>query len=201
MQPSSQRPGAPDSLGSTSERRLLKRAVDGSESALDSLFTRYVPWLRRWARGRLPRFARGAIDTSDIVQGTLHDTLSRLSWFEPKHAGALRGYLRRAVDNRVRDELRRVARHQAIMLPQEPVRPFDTAAPQLRELLTDESRKRYLAGLKRLSARDRRLIVGRGELGYNYRKLALITGLSGPDAARMALRRAMLRLGDAMPEA
>ena len=200
MQPSANRPGEPDPLGSTAERRLLRRARDGSRSAVDALFARYVPWLRNWARGRLPQRIRGAIDTSDIVQGTLHDTIARLTWFEPKYAGALRAYLRRAVDNRIRDELRRVARHHAVTVPQEPVRPFDDAAPQFRQLLSEDSRRRYLAGLKQLTARERRLIVGRGELGYNYKKLAFVTGLSSPDAARMALRRAMLRLSDMMPD-
>ncbi len=200
MQPSSSQPDEPDSLGSASERRLVRRACDGSRSALDALFAWYVPWLRKWARGRLPQWVRGAIDTSDIVQGTLHDTVARLRWFEPKYAGALRAYLRRPVDNRIRDELRRVARHQGISVPQVPVRPFDDAAPQLGQLLTKESGRRYLTGLKQLTARDRRLIVGRGELGYNYKKLAFITGLSSPDAARMALRRAMLRLSDAIPD-
>ena len=177
----------------------MARACHGSRSAVDALFARYAPWLRRWARGRLPQRVRGAIDTSDVVQDSLHDTIARLSMFEPKHAGALRGYLRRAVDNRVRDELRRLARRPAIILPQESHRPFDDAAPQLRQALSAESWKHYLAGLKQLTAQERRLIVGRGELGYNYRQLALITRLPSPDAARMALRRAVLRLADMMP--
>lgn len=192
-------PGEPDALGSTSERRLVAQACQGNRSAVDALFNRYAPWLRRWARGRLPQRVRGAIDTSDVVQDSLHDTIARLSLFEPKHAGALRGYLRRAVDNRIRDELRRVARRPAI-LPPEPDRPFDHAAPQLQEALTAEAWRHYLSGLKQLTDQERRLIVGRGELGYNYTQLAFITRLTSPDAARMALRRAVLRLAAMMPD-
>ena len=59
--------------------------------------------------------------------------------------------------------------------------------------------ERYREGLKRLKARDRRLIVGRGELGYNYAQLAAIERLPSPDAARKALKRAVIRLSEFMP--
>ena len=51
---------------------------------------------------------------------------------------------------------------------------------------------RYRKGLKRLKVRDRRLIVGRAELGYNYEQLAAIERLPSPDAARKALKRPAL---------
>ena len=54
-------------------------------------------------------------------------------------------------------------------------------------------------GLKRLKVRDRRLIVGRAELGYNYDQLAAIERLPSPDAARKALKRAVVRLSEVMP--
>ena len=50
---------------------------------------------------------RGAIDTSDLVQDTLQQTFVRLGGFGARQASALRAYLRRAVENRIRDELRR----------------------------------------------------------------------------------------------
>ena len=50
----------------------------GSRSAVDVLFARYGSWLRRWARGRLPAWARATVDTSDLVQDTLHHTFARL---------------------------------------------------------------------------------------------------------------------------
>ena len=200
--PSSDGSGEPDHRGSTSERRLLERARRGSRAALDTLFTRYASWLRVWARGRLPRWVRGALDTSDLVQDALHHTFARLRWFESKHASALRAYLRRAVENRVRDELRRAVYRRArdSIMPADPVRPFEDAAPQFEQLMDAETWGRYLEGLKHLTARDRRLIVGRAELGYNYRQLALIESMPSADAARKATRRAVVRLIGAMPD-
>ena len=195
-------PSADDSgpRGSSSEGRLLARARRGSRSAVDVLFARYGSWLRRWARGRLPAWARATVDTSDLVQDTLHHTFARLGGFKSKQTRALRIYLRRAVENRIRDELRQVTRRRGITVATEPVVVSDAAAPQHRQLLDDETWKRYLDGLERLPARDRRLIVGRTELGYSFRQLALVERLSSPDAARMALQRALLRLSDASPE-
>ena len=82
--------------------------------------------------------------------------------------------------------------------PEQPLRASDDGAPQLRRLVDDEAWRRYLDGLQHLRPRDRRLIAGRVELGYNYRQLALLERLPSTDAARMALRRALIRLGDVM---
>lgn len=142
----------------------------------------------------MPPWLRGDVDTSDLVQDALQHTFARLSFFESKHAGALRSYLQNAVDNRIRDRLRRAMRRRDAILPDAPIRPFDAAAPQHRQLVDEETWRRYLAGLGRLTERDRRLIIGRAECGYSYRQLALIGRLSSPDAARKALGRALRRL-------
>ena len=173
----------------------------GSRPALNTLADWYSSWLRRWARGRLPGWIRGAVDTSDVVQDALSNTFSRLTWFEPAHAGALRGYLRRAVENRIRDQLRRAAHRRVVDAADLPVRATNDGAPQLRQLLDDEAWGRYLDGLKCLNARDRRLIVGRVELGYNYRQLAFVERMPSADAARKAVRRALIRLSGEMPNA
>ena len=151
-------------------------------------------------RGRLPRQVRGWVDTSDVVQEALRYTFTRLDWFESSRAVALRAYLRRVAENRIRDELRRATRHREAIAPAQPVRASDDAAPQWRRLTDDDEWRGYLDALRRLRPRDRRLIVGRVELGYNYRQLALLERLPSPDAARMALRRALVRLTDILPE-
>ena len=149
----------------------------------------------------MPLWVRGVIDTSDVVQDALHKTFARFLRLEPKHVGAFRAYLRQSVDNRIRDELRRATRPEDLSVLEVRVVASDDAAPQHRRIVDDETWARYLTGLEALTARERRLIVGRAELGYSYKQLALIEGQRSPDAARMALRRALLRLGHLMPHA
>ena len=203
MSPSSNDPGRANPTDPGSEQRLLHRVRRGSASAAAALFERYAPWLRKRARGRLPQWARsGGVSTSDLVQDVLQHTVARLIWFESTHVSALRAYLRRAVENRVQDELRRAIRRLdlARLAPGEgPLRPFEDATPQYQQRLQDELWGRYRDGLKRLTGRDRRLIVGRAELGYNYAQLAAIERLPSPDAARKALKRAVMRLSAVMP--
>ncbi len=198
-EPSSMARGDPAST-SSSESRLLEQVRRGSRGAAEALFKRYGSWLRRWTRGRLPHRARGSLDTSDVVQEVLGYTFARLDWFESKRASSLRAYLRRVTENRIRDELRRATRRRHAIAPEQRVRMSEDGAPQLRRLVDDDAWRRYVDGLQRLTSRDRRLIAGRVELGYNYRQLALAERMPSPDAARMALRRALIRLGDVMAD-
>jgi RNA polymerase sigma-70 factor (ECF subfamily) len=64
---------------------LLARARTGDTEALNALCARYLPRLQKWAHGRLPAWARGALDTHDLVQDTLAHVVQRLGSFEPRH--------------------------------------------------------------------------------------------------------------------
>lgn len=189
--PAGQRGGA---LTSTAD--LLARARAHDEAALNELFTRYLAPLRRWARGRLPRWTRDLRDTDDIVQETLVQTLRRIDDFEPRHEGALQAYLRQALVNRIRDEIRRVGRRPAAgELPEEPE---DPAVSPLEAAIGSEAVSRYEAALQRLRPEDRELIVARVEMGNSYQQIASEQGKSSADAARMAVGRAILRLAEEM---
>ena len=192
-------PGEPDPADSSSESRLLEEARQGSSRAADALFERYRSWLRERVRGRLPPWARGSLDTSDLVQDALHHTFARLSGFQSNRASALRVYLRRGVENRIRDEMRRATRRRHVIAPEQPIRASEDGAPQLQQLRDVQAWRRYVDGLKCLKPRERRLIVGRAELGYTYRQLALVERLPSADAARMALKRALVRLSNVIP--
>lgn len=174
-----------------STRSLLARARHGGGSAVSELVARYLPGLRRWAHGRLPRWARSAADTSDVVHDTLVGTLGRLDTFEPRHRGALATYLREAVQNRIRDEHRRVARRGTpAPLPETLRAPVPSP---LDEAMAREFDARYRDGLARLTRDERHLVVAHLELGYTHAQLGHMTNRS-PHAARMALRRAIARL-------
>src|SRR5690349_24879010 len=91
----------------------LFRSKAGDSDALNHLFARYLPSLRRWASGRLPRWTRDLMDTDDLVQETVVRAVKRIDRFESRHEGALQAYLRQAVVNRIRDEVRRARRSPA----------------------------------------------------------------------------------------
>src|ERR1044071_8477984 len=94
-----------------SSRELIQLSQQGDSRALNTLFARQKTKLWSWARGRLPQWARNTVDTNDVVQDALLRTFRRINLFHDRGRGALQAYLREAVKNRVRDELRRVGRH------------------------------------------------------------------------------------------
>jgi RNA polymerase sigma-70 factor (ECF subfamily) len=182
--------------GMQSTVELLSRVRSGDREALDALFARCVPPLRRWARGRLPAGARGALDTQDLVQDTVVNALNKLDTFEHRHEGALQAYLRQAVLNRIRDEARRVARRpvQTELPESQP----STAASPLDIAIGRQGVEKYEAALQRLRPQDREAIVARLELQYDYRELADILGKPNANAARVAVTRALARLLEQM---
>jgi RNA polymerase sigma-70 factor (ECF subfamily) len=178
---------------------LLRRAQAGDSHAANRLFDRYVPRLLRWAHKRVPLWARGPQDTHDLVQDAVLHGLQHLQTFVPEREGALLGYLRRALLNRIRDQFRRAARHPAAAELGDAC--TDPTASPLDRAIDEEDRRRYVAALKRLRSADRNAIVARIELGYSYEQLALTLGKPTPEAARLAIRRALLRLSAEMRRA
>jgi len=175
---------------------LLERAQAGDRAALESLIARYLPRLQRWATGRLPRWARDMADTQDLVQETLFQTFRRIERFESRGEGALQAYLRQAVLNRIREELRRKKRRP----PRSELDPAveDHRRSPLEEAIGQEAIERYERGLERLRPEDRELVVARIELGYTNREVADLLGKPTPNAARMATERAIVRLAKEM---
>lgn len=171
---------------------LVQRAQAGDPSALQLLLVRHLEPLQRWARGRLPRWARTVADTADLVQEALVQTLRRLGEFEPHGHTALQAYLRRAVDNRINDEFRRIAR-RGLASTLDEAQP-DACPSPLEHAVAQQTEARYRVALTRLRPGDRRLVVARVELGYSLEQLAVLTNRARVDTARVALRRALERL-------
>ena len=187
---------SPDDGASTSVKLLLQ-ARKGDRRALEHLYERLAPGLMRWARGRLPRWARGMSDTADVVQDTLVNALrGRLDGFEPRRRKALQAYLRQAVRNRIRDEIRRSER-RPLSVPLDDVGVASLVSP-LEFAVEAENVERYRQALGRIDESDRELVVARLELGYSYEQVALMARKATPDAARMAIKRALLRLAEEM---
>jgi RNA polymerase sigma-70 factor, ECF subfamily len=178
---------------------LLQLAKAGDAGALDRLFARCLPSLRRWARGRLPRSTRDLMDTDDLVQETVIRAVKRVDVFEPRHEGALQAYLRQAVMNRIRAEVRRAARAPVAMALDENQQQL--SASPLDEAIGREAVDRYEAALSRLRPAEREAIIARVEMDETYDAVARALGKPSADAARMAVSRALLRLAQEMNRA
>jgi RNA polymerase sigma factor (sigma-70 family) len=177
---------------------LLERARRGDQDALNELFKRNQGPLRRWARGRLPRWTRDMRDTEDLVQETLVQTLKHIDTFQHRHEGALQAYMRQALINRVVDEVRRVNRYPAVSGLEDADQHAVQSASPLEEAIGTQALERYEAALGRLRAEEREMIQARVEMQQSYQTIANSFGRSSADAARMAVSRALVRLAEEM---
>jgi RNA polymerase sigma factor (sigma-70 family) len=175
---------------------LLEQAKSGDPDALDRLLRRYLMPLRRWASGRLPRSARDISDTQDVVQEAIVHTLKHLQDFQPTRDGALHAYLRTAVMNRIRDELRRARRRPA---PKELDENMAAAGGSpLATAISQEAFDRYEAALGQLREEEREIVIARVDFGLAYEEIAIALGRPSADAARVAVRRSLLKIADIM---
>jgi RNA polymerase sigma-70 factor, ECF subfamily len=199
------RPNAPDSPrgkvtgtspAATSSFDLVRRANAGDQDALDALCARYLPRLQRWAHGRIPPAARGAVQTHDLVQDTLLRVLERLPTFEPRHEGAFQGYVRTALWNRIRDIARQYQRTGAPDPLDSEVAGHDHSPLDL--AIGQEMLDRYESALDRLRPEERDLIIARIEMGLPHAEIAAMFDKPSVAAVHMALSRALVRLAEEM---
>jgi RNA polymerase sigma-70 factor (ECF subfamily) len=135
-------------------------------------------------------------ETQDLVQETLFQTFKRIDRFEPRGEGALQAYLRQAVLNRIREELRRAKRRPG-RGELDPEAEGNARSP-LAEAIGQEAIERYEQALSKLRPADRELIVARIEMGYTNHEIAELLDKPTPNAARMAAERAIIRLAKEM---
>jgi RNA polymerase sigma factor (sigma-70 family) len=171
---------------------LLTRAQAGDGDALNQLLATYLPRLNRWAHGRLPQMYRDLADTNDLIQETLIQTIKRLPSFELTHEGGFYAYLRQAVLNRIRNEIRRAQGQPRRVAVDD--NHGDSAPSPLDVVIGRQAVARYEQALARLRPEERDAIIVRLELGCTYEEVASALNKPTVDAARMAVRRAIVRL-------
>lgn len=173
---------------------LLDRIRAGDARAADELAARFLPPLRRWARGRLPLRARHLAETDDLVQIALVRALNRVEDFDSRREGAFLAYLRQILLNALRDEIRRADRRG------ERVDPEDAAAePSLVEdAVGVDVLVAYETALAELSPALQEAIVLRVEFQWSYAEIAAATGSPSANATRMAITRGLVQLAEVM---
>jgi len=186
----------PPASSAASSFDLVQRANAGDREALDTLFARYAPRLQRWAHGRVPPAARGAVQTLDLVNDTLIRVLEGLPSFKPRHEGAFQGYVRTVLWNRIRDIARQHQRAGAphaldSQIPGHDFSPLDLAIGQ-------ETFERYETALNRLRPEEKDLIIARIEMGLPHIEIGAMFGKPSVAAVHMALSRALVKLAEEM---
>jgi RNA polymerase sigma-70 factor (ECF subfamily) len=169
---------------------IIRKIRGGDAASREILVARYLPLLRRWAHGRLPDSARDLSDTDDLLQVTFIRVLNNLDQLRLERPGSFFLYLKQTVLNAIRDEIRR-QRRKGISTSSEKIEPqLDTDANL--DVAYGEL-DAYERALERLPKRQQSLIVMRLEFGLSYEEIAAECG-STPDAARMMVTRAVVRL-------
>jgi RNA polymerase sigma factor (sigma-70 family) len=175
---------------------LLEYARQGDTRACDVLFARCLPALRRWARGRVPAGARHLLQTDDLVQDAAHGVLRHLDTFQSRHPGALLAYLREAVLNRIRTEVRRMAtRPTAVDLDEDVT---DGGPSPLELAMGRDDLAHYEAALARLRPLYQEAIIARIEMQSSYEEIAQALGKPNANAARSLVVRALYKLYEEM---
>ena len=144
----------------------------------------------------MPQWARDIADTSDLIQETIIQTLKHLDRFEHRGDGALQAYLRQAVINRIRNELRRAATHPPSVELDSHL--ADEATSPLEAAIGKQTLEWYEAALTRLSDDEREAVITRVEFGLSYAEIAEVLGRPSADAARMLVVRALVKLAREM---
>lgn len=175
-------------------REMVHRACRGDRDAQESVFRQYVPPLSRMASVLLPGHLRGVTDSQDLVQDVLARTTRHLEHIDCVEDGALLAYLRRAVRHRIVDEIRRVSRRptMSVLMEEWPT----SAQSPLDAAIQAQNNRRLRAAMCRLSSRDRLAILLRLQRDLTYEEIAGRLRFPTANAARVAVRRAAVRLGE-----
>src|SRR5262245_22892660 len=175
---------------------LLREAKQGDAAALDALIARYLPRLHRWACGRLPSYARSLFDTGDLVHETLLTALQALDKIEGRGPGSCQAYVRQAIHNRIRDQVRWAGR-RAGSQPISDDMP-DRGDSPIEKLIGGELFERYEKATGRLEEDDQLFLHLRIELEFTYEEIASVMDRPSRDAARMGVQRALRKLAQVM---
>ena len=185
--------------------RQVRDAQQGDAEALDELFTRYLPRIRRIVASRVGRTVRAMADLDDLVQETVQDALLSIERFEHESDGAFCHWLACCVENNVRDQVRR---RRSLKRGEDRVRPFvDLAESSLTDWVFagneptpsehargHETEERIERALLSLDERYREVINLRLHCGLSYREVSERMGMRSEKTASVLFVRARSKL-------
>jgi len=175
-----------------STRGLFFRAKNGDLEAREKLWKKLRERLCRYAHGRLPKRLRSLVETEDVVQDALAQTFRRIDLFDPKHSGAFGVALFVTIKRCLIDQHRRAGRQPAA--GETATSLVANGLSPMEEAIEKERLERVMSARSRLSEEDQALLNARLDLDLGFTDVALLFGKPSPDAARVAVQRAIGRL-------
>lgn len=188
-----------------STRRLILGVKAGDRQAIEELFTRLLPRVRKCVALRMGCRESELWDREDLVQETLLDAFRSLEGFEHQKEGALCHWLATLVQNNLADHQRRrrARKREAVRV--------DAAASRNAHLLSDsvfgvdritpcdhveaaELERRLEEALLALGERERRVIELRKLCELPFEEIAKELGFGSASSARSLFSRAMAEL-------
>jgi RNA polymerase sigma factor (sigma-70 family) len=136
------------------------------------------------------------LDTQDVVLEAVQRGMNRLGEFECRHPGALLAYMRTILRHLIIDHVRARSRQpQQVLLDDQHA---DGGQSPLERVLDVEQIELYEAALARLRPRAAALVTLRIEEQLGHDEIAVELGFPSSNAARVAAKRAVLRLAHEM---
>lgn len=175
---------------------ILIHAKLGDPAAREKLVHRHLRALMRMAHGRLPARTRGEFETGDVVHETFLKVFKNLGNIEPRERGYFLAYLRKVLNNLIRDAYRRAARRPD-MEPGYENLPDGGPSP-LEILAIKENLETYENALALLSQDKRDVVRMRFEGGMSYREIAEAVGDTSANTVRMQVVRSLAELARRM---
>jgi RNA polymerase sigma factor (sigma-70 family) len=184
---------AAGSIDTHTTELLLQRIRNGEDAAREELLRRMLPPFERWAQGRLPNAARGAVDTADLVQVTLIRAIRRAEHFESGHPGAFFGYLRRIMLNAIRETVEKEVGRGQLIAGDEIANALIDSGSLLEHTVGRDNLIAYEQALAQLPAEHQSLVMMRFEFGMSFVEIATELGESA-DGVRIKLNRALKKM-------
>ena len=177
---------------------LLRRAREGSATALNDLLTRNAGRLLAFIRLRLGHSLRAHLESHDILNATLLNAFKRIDQFEGRGDGRLMAWLAPIAMNEIRDQAAyhgRQRRDAARVVDVDDG--LDGLAAELHSqiscIILDEQTERLEQAIEALRPEHREVILLRKFEELSFTEIGERLGKS-PDACRMLLARALTAL-------
>jgi RNA polymerase sigma-70 factor, ECF subfamily len=191
-------------------RRLLGKARAGDRAAVDELFARHRPYLRRLVQVRLDPQLRPRVDASDVVQEAQLEAARRLQSYLQEPALPFRLWLRQLAYDRLlmlrrfhlgaarrsRDREVALPDRSSLLLARHLLAAGSTPSQRLDR---QELARRVRQAVAQLPAIDREVLVMRTFEELSYEEVGYLLGVD-PATARKRHGRALLRLHKALSE-